>query len=130
MDTLGRTTLTLTAMNVIDEARDTELIVSAPNTSLQILSFLLPCLLHGKRDDILTNVFPGSAAGNIYLSIPRRLPQTHHHLLQRHGRLRDRVGDWEIGCQYREERGGGVSERREGGFSIFVYYRLPSTGPK
>ena len=28
MDTLGRTTLTLTAMNVIDESRDTDLLVS------------------------------------------------------------------------------------------------------
>lgn len=28
MDTLGRTTLTLTAMNVIDDSRDTNLVVS------------------------------------------------------------------------------------------------------
>ena len=32
MDTIGRTTLTLTAMNVIDESRDTELIVSPLNS--------------------------------------------------------------------------------------------------
>jgi len=30
MDTLGRTTLTLTAINVIDESRDTDLIVRFP----------------------------------------------------------------------------------------------------
>lgn len=30
MDTLGRTTLTLTALNVIDDSRDTELIVRLP----------------------------------------------------------------------------------------------------
>ncbi len=30
MDTLGRTTLSLTALNVIDDSRDTHLIVRAP----------------------------------------------------------------------------------------------------
>lgn len=36
MDTLGRTTLALTAMNVIDESRDEELIVSLNHSHLDI----------------------------------------------------------------------------------------------
>ena len=68
MDTLGRTTLKLTAMNVVDGSRDQDLIVSLDFDALT--SFPL-------RLVIASNFI---VLGDIRLPLQRCIPQTNHHL--------------------------------------------------
>lgn len=49
MDTLGRTTLSLTALNVIDDSRDTHLIVRIPLDTLRFCLVFSPLRPHWWR---------------------------------------------------------------------------------
>lgn len=84
MDTLGRSTLELVAVNVGDDARDRHVVVS-------IVHFVL----------YLTS--PDMPAGHIRLPLPRRLPQAHCHLRLHPLPLCRRLGHLVPRRQHRQE---------------------------
>lgn len=91
MDTLGRPTLRLTALNLVDEWRDRDLIVR-----LQSLGSACMLLLH------CINVI---RAGHVRLPLDSRLTQTSYNLRRRVERVRHRMGDRKHRHQHWEEKG-------------------------
>jgi oligosaccharyltransferase complex subunit alpha (ribophorin I) len=89
MDTLGRTALKLTAVNVVDESRDAELIV-------RFIYFLLGSCIYPLavivRFSLANSV---TYAGHIRIPLPRRLPETLYNLRRRLSSIRDGMGNWE-----------------------------------
>jgi len=87
MDTTGRTTLELTAVNLVDEFRDRELIASLP---LKIVH----CVL-------LAN----NSIDNLRLPFHCRLHQANYHHARRLRRVRHGMAAWQHRRQYRVEEG-------------------------
>ena len=147
MDTLGRTTLKLTAMNVVDASRDQDLIVGlalAPFYSLvyHSLHAIRPCTFSYIRFSALSPCHSSQflacyspSTGDIRLSFQRRLPQTHHCLPRRPRRLRCSLDNWQGGYQHWEVRccKGRKGLRREleplCRRDVSTLYNLSGTGP-
>ena len=67
MDTVGRTTLKLTAMNVVDDSRDMDIIVSAIP---RVILFSTPRLINPKhRSPTITPLQQGSASQSLYFLV-------------------------------------------------------------